>query len=517
METDFLEPIISRFSCTQAAPEPPFTQGTFMNRRINRRTFCAGLGASAMLSSDIARAAIAGPGARPNIVYILADDLGWGDIDAYNAHSAIPTPNMNEFAHQSMRFSDMHASSAVCTPSRYSILTGRYCWRSRLKKGVLNGDSANLIEEGRMTVPSMLKSAGYYTAGVGKWHLGLGDQEKTDFSKPLIPGPVSHGFDYYFGIPASLDMAPYVYFENDHVVEPASITDPGSKNPRGVFWRAGLRAPHFEIPEVLPTLTEKTLDILRERAAHKQTPFFLYFALPSPHTPWVALPEYRGKSAAGDYGDYVVEVDAMIGRVLDALKHGNLIENTIVIITSDNGADWKPEDIEKYPHRANAGWRGEKADVWEAGHRIPFMVRWPGHVSANTVSDETVSLTDLMATLAALLHIPLPTNAGEDSFNNLPIWLAQKHQPVRKTIVDHSIDGMFTIREGDWKLELGLGSGGFSSPRTVEPAPGGIKGQLYNLADDPHELYNLWAQRPDIVDRLTKLLDQDKESGHTRY
>jgi len=488
-----------------------------MTRSINRRTFCAGLGATSVILSAPKLAAAGTAAKKPNVVYILADDLGWGDMDVYNAHSAVPTPNCNGFAKEGMLFTDMHASSAVCTPSRYSILTGRYCWRSRLKKGVLDGDSPNLIEEGRMTVPSMLKSAGYYTAGVGKWHLGLGNEAKTDFSKPLTPGPNSHGFDYYFGIPASLDMAPYVYFENDHLVEPATIPDPGSKEPRGVFWRAGLRAKDFDMHQCLPTLTDKAIEVLHQRVQQPDTPFLLYFAMPSPHTPWLPLPEYHGKSGAGDYGDYVVEVDAMIGRVLDALKANGQVDNTIVVVTSDNGADWKIGDIERYPHRANAGWRGEKADVWEAGHRIPFIARWPKHIPPNTVCDETASLTDLMGTLAAILRIELPPNAGEDSFNLLPALLHQPHQPIRDTIVDHSIDGMFTIREGNWKLELGLGSGGFSEPRTVEPVPGGIKGQLYNLADDPHELYNLYEQHPEIVARLTKMLDTYKDSGHTRY
>jgi arylsulfatase A len=484
---------------------------------LSRRSFCAWLSAALLVFGPKSFGVAPQSGKRPNIVYILADDLGWGDLDVYNDHSAIPTPNANAFAKEGMRFTDMHASSAVCTPSRYSILTGRYSWRSRLKKGVLNGDSPNLIESGRMTVPSMLKQSGYYTAGVGKWHLGLGSDEKTDFSKPLDPGPNSHGFDYYFGIPASLDMAPYVYFENDHLVEPATVTDPGSDSPRGVFWRSGLRAKDFEIPKVLPTLTDKAVEIIRERASITNEPFFLYFALPSPHTPWVPLPEFQGKSKAGDYGDYVVEVDAMIGRVLDTLKATGLVENTLVIITSDNGADWKPEDIEHYPHRANAGWRGEKADVWEAGHRIPFLARWPNHIPSNTVNDEIGSLTDLMGTVAALLNISLPPDAGEDSFNLLPALLRTKHGPIRETIVDHSIDGMFTIREGYWKLELGLGSGGFSDPKTVEPVAKGVKGQLYNLADDPHELYNLYGVRPDIVARLIKLLDTYKDQGHTRY
>ena len=489
-----------------------------MTNRIDRRTFCmnACFGSTALLLNPEVFAQVLKQGNRPNVVYILADDLGWGDMDVYNRHSAVPTPNCNAFAKQGMRFTDMHASSAVCTPSRYSILTGRYCWRSRLKQGVLNGDSPDLIEPGRLTVPLMLKQDGYYTAGVGKWHLGLGNAEKTDFTKPLIPGPITHGFDYYFGIPASLDMAPYVYFENDHVVEQATIPDPGSKSPRGVFWRAGLRAADFQFPQVLPTLTDKTVALLHERAQHSAQPFFLYFAMPSPHTPWVPLPQFHGKSGAGDYGDYVAEVDAMIGRVLDTVHALGMDDNTLVIVTSDNGADWKPEDIARYPHRANADWRGEKADIWEAGHRIPFIARWPGHIPLNTVCEDTGSLTDLMATMAAILHLQLPRDAGEDSFNLLPALLDPKHPQIRKTIVDASIDGMLTIREGDWKLELGLGSGGFSSPKRVEPAPGGVQGQLYNLADDPHELYNLWAQRPDIVQRLTKMLDNYSASGRTR-
>lgn len=492
-----------------------------LNRLLTRRTFCTGLGATAALLSQPALAsasANATPTKRPNVVYILADDLGWGDIDAFNPHSEISTPVLNGFARQGLRFTDMHSSSAVCTPSRYSILTGRYCWRSRLKKGVLGGNSFNLIEEGRMTVPSMLKTAGYYTAGVGKWHLGLGNDEKKDFSKPLTPGPNSHGFDYFFGIPASLDMAPYYYFENEHVVEAPTVQDPGQKQPpRGVFWREGLRAPHFDFPQVLPTITQRAVDLIQQRAKTPDTPFFLYVALPAPHTPWLPLPEFRGKSKAGDYGDYVVEVDTMIGGVLGAIKQAGLDENTIVVTTSDNGAWWAAEDIKRTGHRANDDWRGEKADVWEAGHRIPFMVRWPGRVAPDTVTNETASLTDLMGTLAAVLHISLPENAGEDSFNNLPIWLAQKHAPIRKSIIDHSNDGMFTIREGDWKLELGLGSGGFTPPEHVEPVQGGPLGQLYNLADDPHETNNLWLQKPDIVNHLTKMLEEQQTSGHTRY
>lgn len=453
---------------------------------------------------------------RPNIVFILADDLGWGDLSSYNPNTAVPMPHADRLTREGMRFNDMHSSSAVCTPSRYSILTGRYCWRTRLKKGVLNGYSPNLIEPGRLTVPAMLKKLGYYTAGVGKWHLGLGTDEKADFSKPLHPCPTDHGFDYYFGIPASLDMDPYLYFENDHAVEQPTATTPGSKEPRGVFWRAGARAPHFELDHTLPTLTSKVVSLLDERAAHPDQPFFLYFAMTAPHTPWLPTQEYRGKSKAGDYGDFVCEVDAMLGRVLDTLEQKGLARNTLVIFTSDNGADWKIEDLARFAHRANADWKGEKADIWEGGHRIPFLVRWPGHVRPGAVTNELGCLSDFMATAAAITGVNLPNDAAEDSYNLLPAFLEKNSRPIRPDIIHHSITGVFSLRRGSWKLEQGLGSGGFSAPQSVPADPRGPKGQLYDLAHDPAELNNLYQKRPDIVDSLATLLEKYKSEGHSR-
>ena len=483
---------------------------------MDRRGFCLGLGAMSATMSLPSFAAGSGK-KRPNIVFVLADDLGWGDLSCYNPYSMVPMANANRLATQGVRFTDMHASSAVCTPSRYSILTGRYCWRTELKKGVLWGESTNLIEEGRMTVASMLKSEGYYTAGVGKWHLGLGNGAETDYTKPLHPGPIDHGFDYYFGIPASLDMPPYLYFENDHVVEQPTSSTVGSKLPRGVFFRPGPMAPHFVFDEVVPTVTDKAVSILHDRAAHRDQPFFLYVALPSPHTPWLPLPEYQGKSKAGTYGDYAVETDAMLGKVMQALQETGLAEDTLLIFTSDNGADWKPGDIDRYGHRANAEWRGEKADIWEAGHRIPFIARWPGHIPAGTVSEELGSLTDFMATTAAITGAPLPRNAAEDSFNLLPALLGKKlAKPIRDTIVDQSLDGMLTIREGQWKLEEGLGSGGFTAPIRVEAAPEGPAGQLYDLAADPREMHNLYLKNPEIVEHLSNLLKTYERQGYTR-
>lgn len=481
--------------------------------QISRREICRTL---AMGALGLTARAETTEKRLPNIVYVLADDLGWGDLGCYNPESAIPTPHANRVASEGMRFHDMHSPSAVCTPTRYGILTGRYSWRSRLKQGVLWGYSPNLIEDGRLTVPSMLQARGYYTAGVGKWHLGLGNLEKTDYDQPLKPGPREHGFDYYFGIPASLDMDPYLYFENEKVVEKPTAKTAGSKEPRGVFWREGPMAPEFRIPEVLPTLTSKAISLIRERAANPHQPFFLYLALTAPHTPWVPKRPFIGRSKAGLYGDFVAQVDDSLGQVLQALEKHKLTDNTLVIVTSDNGADWKVSDKEKYAHRANANWRGEKADIWDGGHRIPFLARWPGKIQPGSINRDLGCLTDLMSTAASITGFELPKNAGEDSFNLLPALLEKSAAPARSAIVHHSSEGMFSIRRGEWKLELGLGSGGFSAPQRIQPQPGGAQGQLYNLKNDPAEADNLWLKRPDIVAELTALLDKYKRQGYSR-
>ena len=486
-----------------------------MPNQLTRRDFCrqTSLGAS-VLAAGLSHAGAAET--RPNIVYVLADDLGWGDMSCYNPQSAIPTPNGNRLATQGMRFTDMHSPSAVCTPTRYGILTGRYCWRTRLKKSVLNGYSPSLIEEGRLTVPAMLKSRGYYTAGVGKWHLGLGNAEPADYSKPFHPCPTDRGFDYYYGIPASLDMPPYLYFENDHALAQPTGTTPGSSAPRGVYWRSGPIVPDMQLDQVLPSITDKAVRIIEDRAKVPDQPFFLYVALSGPHTPWLPLAANKGRSKAGDYGDFVTEVDDLLGRIVQALAEAKLADNTLLIFTSDNGADWKTEDRERYAHLANATWRGEKADVWDGGHRIPFLARWPRHIRPGSVNNHLGCLTDLMGTLAALTGVKLPDNAGEDSFNLLPELLGPPARAVRDSIVHHSNGGMFAIREGTWKLELGLGSGGFTAPVEVAQAPGGPAGQLYDLSKDPGENFNLYQKHPEVVDRLATLLEKYKESGHTR-
>jgi arylsulfatase A-like enzyme len=478
-------------------------------KTLTRREFTAAL-------SAISLSAAASP-SKPNIVYILADDLGWGDLECYNRDSQVPTPHANRLASQGVRFLDMHSPSSVCTPARYGILTGRYCWRSRLKSGVLNGRGTNLIEPGRMTVASMLKSRGYHTGAVGKWHLGFQSGKEVDFDRPLKPGPNDHGFDYFFGIPASLDFEPYVFVENDHVVEKATSTTPGSSQPRGVFWREGPIAPGFKMDRCLPTLTGKAVDYIAERAKHRDQPFFLYFALSGPHTPWVPLDKFKGKSKAGLYGDFVAQVDDVLGRIVKVLDDNKLAENTLLVFTSDNGAHWTPEDRAKYPHRANAHWKGQKADIWDAGHRIPLIARWPGKINPGQVSNQLGCLTDLMATTAEITGFQLPAGAAEDSYSWAPAALGTKPAtPLREAIVHHSSMGMFSIRRREWKLCLERGSGGFSDPKTITAKPGEPEGELYNIATDPSETENLYLKKPELVDELKSLLEKYRGEGRSR-
>ncbi len=451
----------------------------------------------------------------PNIVVILADDMGYGDAGSWNADSKIPTPHIDRLAAEGMRFTDAHSPSSVCTPTRYGLLTGRYAWRTRLKHGVLQGYDPNLIDTTRLTLPGILRQAGYATAGVGKWHLGLGDAERTDYSRPLRPGPVSLGFDTYFGIPSSLDFEPYVWFENDRVealpTDSIAASGPCCKED---FFRGGAIAPGFRHIDVLPRIFEKSVEYVMQAG---DRPFFLYVPLPAPHTPWLPTEPFLGSSGAGTYGDFTAQVDAGVGDILDALDEAGVAEHTLVVFTSDNGAYWEPEDMEAFDHRANADWRGMKADIHEGGHRVPFVVRWPGKAPAGSTSDELISLVDLMATFAAIAGQALPDDAGEDSYDLTPALRGEfLDGPIREAVVHHSINGVFAIRQGPWKLIEGLGSGGFTHPVFVEPGPGEPSGQLYHLGDDPGETNNLYAMHPEVVERLSALLDRYREQGYSR-
>ena len=449
----------------------------------SRREFLNSLASGVVASALPASAA---PSRRPNILYILADDLGYGDLRCYNPASKVPTPNLDRFATQGVRFTDAHSPSAVCTPTRYGIMTGRYCWRSRLKTSVLNGYSPALIEPGRLTVPAMLKQQGYRTAGIGKWHLGLGNREPTDYSQPLRPGPLEAGFDSYYGIPASLDMPPYLYFENDRAVAQPTAHVDDTPDRRGVFWRGGAAAPGFRHIDVLPRLADKAVDYLR---AGTPQPFYLYLALTAPHTPWLATPEFRGKSAAGEYGDFVAMVDGTVGRVLRLLDERKLTGDTLVVFASDNGAYWLPEDI----------------------------ARWPGRIHPGTTCAETTCLVDLMATLADLTGYRLPRDAAEDSWSMLPALLGERlDKPIREATVHHSSQGHFSLRQGPWKLNVGRGSGGFTPPVQYTPKPGEPEGELFNVAEDLAETRNLYQERPEIVARLKALLEKYQRQGYSR-
>jgi arylsulfatase A-like enzyme len=478
---------------------------------------------------------------KPNIIYILADDLGYGDLRCLNTESHIPTPNMDRLASDGVHFTDVHSNSAVCTPTRYGILTGRYAFRTRLKNGVLWGYSPSLVEQGKETVATFLKQNGYQTACIGKWHLGL-DWEKNDslkeipivvsdtkvprdfndnvdYSKIVKGGPSDHGFDYSLIIPGSLDMSPYCYIRNGKTVEaPNDYTEGKSEevDGRGVFWRAGKMAPGFNFYQVLPNFVDSACIYINNHA-HQHKPFFLYLPLPSPHTPWLPAKEYVGHSSAGRYGDYVGMVDDKIGMILKMVEKAGIEENTLIIVTSDNGSDWRPTDIEETGHRANYIYKGRKADIYEAGHRVPFIARWKGIIPAGIKSDEVMCTTDLMATLAGMLHQSLSDKIGEDSYNLWPAFTGKVYAtPIREAIVHHSLDGFFSIRKGKWKFTPHLGSGGFTVPKLIEPTEGAVSGTLYNMETDPQEKINLYKQYPEIVAELSKLLEKYKKQGYSR-
>lgn len=453
----------------------------------------------------------------PNIVYILTDDMGYGDVSALNEHAAWKTVNMDRLASEGMVFTDAHSSSSVCTPTRYGILTGRYSWRTRLKRSVLGGRSKPLIGKDRITIASFLKDHGYETACIGKWHLGLGWQfypgkkDSINFSRPLTDTPNDHGFDYSYIIPASLDMSPYVYVENDH-----STTLPTKYTVNKVkygWWRRGLTGDDFVHEQALPHLTNRSIDFIRKHLKdHPDKPFFLYFAMPAPHTPILPTKEFQGKSHTNPYGDYVLEVDAMIGKVMKEIKQAGLKDHTLFIVTSDNGcspqADY--EELAKFGHNPSYVFRGTKSDIWEGGHRIPFIARWPGVVEPATSCGQTICLTDLLATCAAITGEKLPENAGEDSYNILPYLKGEKlDEQIRPGTVNHSIAGYFTLRKGPWKLEMCKGSGGWSFPQprvtdTMDLPPV----QLYNLEEDISETANVWDEHPDLVESMKKQLKQ---------
>lgn len=459
---------------------------------------------------------------QPNIIFILADDMGYGDVSYFDNNSKLKTENLDRMAQEGVVFTDAHSSSSVSTPTRYGILTGRYNWRSTLKNNVLYGYDKALIPADRETMASMLRKNGYTTAGIGKWHLGWdwdnidAGKDKVDFSKPVQNGPTTRGFDYFYGFCGSLDMAPYVYIENDM---PTSLPDRETVNEgKYSWWRKGPTGADFVHEEVLPNLVDRACNYIKEKAKADQ-PYFLYLPLPAPHTPILPTEEFRGKSGIGEYGDFVLMVDAMVGKVLQAVKESGEDGNTIVVFTTDNGCSPAAgiKEMEAQGHRPNSIYRGHKADLFDGGHRIPCILRWPEGAKPHEVR-QTVCLTDFYATFAAINGYKLMDSEGEDSYNLLPAIVSETEiDPIREATVHHSIDGQFTIRQGDWKLLLSASSGGWSAPTPTDTlALDSLPPiQLYNMKDDPSETTNVEAEHPEIVSRLRALMAKYVREGRS--
>lgn len=473
----------------------------------------------------------------PNILMILADDLGYGDVQALNPDSKIPTPILNGLAQSGLSFTDAHSPSAVCTPTRYSLLTGRYCWRSKLKRGVLGGYSTPLLETTRQTIPSMLKQQGYQTSCVGKWHLGMQLPFKADakpdeswagdpgidFEGTITDSPIHHGFDRYFGVCASLDMPPYVYIRNDQFASVPTLQQPAVKFPH--FVRQGPRSADFVIEDCLDKLTSEAVAEIGRMDQHDD-PWFLYMPLTGPHKPTQPHERFRGKTGLNEYGDFVHQVDWTVGQVLNAVRQGKNADNTLVIFTSDNGSymrklsadetghveDSKVQGYQAKNHRANLDWRGTKADVWEAGHRVPFFVTWPAQIKNHGERHHTITHTDIYATVAEIVSASLPLSEAEDSIS----WLPMVNDATAKrsvSVINHSASGMFALRSGPWKLIAGNGSGGREKPKGT---PFEKPYQLFNLANDPSEEHNVAAQNPEKLAQLTAELEKLRLQGGSR-
>jgi arylsulfatase A len=474
---------------------------------------------------------------KPNIVVILGDDIGYGDFGCYNPRSGIPTPNIDALARRGMRFTDAHSGSAVCTPSRYGLLTGRYCWRSRLPRGVLYSYEPPLIETDRPTLASVLREGGYRTACVGKWHLGLGYtaregrpvdfaralpwsdaardlEESIDFAAPLSGGPLELGFDSFFGTSGcSTCQPPYGFIEGDRFPIPPSIYLEGFP----YTGRPGMATPGWDHAEADPVFARKAVEFIQSQAGSSQ-PFLLYLAPSAAHEPCVdeVVPAMaRGRSTAGPRGDLVWLFDWMIGQVVDALRSIDALESTAIVVTSDNGAlpgdrvtaPGGGETYRTWGHRSCGDWRGYKAHIWEGGHREPLVVSWPGVVEPGAACTDLVCLNDLLATAAEAAQTPVPGGAAEDSVSLLPLLPGRRPpEPVREDLVHHSATGVFSLRRGPWKLiHETLGSGGWPPPSGDGPRPG-APGQLYRLDRDPAEENNLFSHERGMVRELTDLL-----------
>lgn len=449
-------------------------------------------------------AAVASAAKKPNVVYIICDDLGYGDVHCLApSTSKIPTPNADKLATEGMAFTDAHSGSSVCSPTRYGIMTGRYAWRTRLQRGVVTGFAPSLIDAERETVAGFLKEQGYDTAAIGKWHLdfeylnpktGARYKQKEHKTPPVgakIPdGPIHRGFDYYHGFHHARNMKAVI--ENDRVIA------------------------HDDEINMLPRLTQKSVEYINSRAS-KEKPFFLYVPLGSPHTPILPSPDWQGKSKLGKYGDFVMQTDNVLGEISAALERHGMTENTLLIFTSDNGCSKTAgiKELANKGHIVSAHLRGSKADIWDGGHRIPFIVKWPGKVQPGSTNDQLICLTDLFATLADLAGVPVPSGTCEDSVSFLPALHGNPIRSSREGVVHHSVSGHFAYRQNKWKLILARGSGGWSSPKENQVSDDAPKAQLYNLTKDPGERKNLYREEPELASRLLAQLKRDVTAGRS--
>jgi len=488
------------------------------------------------------------PSKTPNIIIIFADDMGYGDISALNLDSRIQTPNLDKLVQEGISFTNAHSSASVCTPSRYGLLTGRYAFRSKSAAYGIGGFDGPVIEEERETLASLLKRSGYTTGIVGKWHLGLEWQTKdelpanldlttgysnVEYSKIVKKGPNSYGFDYSFVHPASLDIPPYVFLRNHRVIDPELVLTtsiyPAKKEDtryawdkkhtdslavyweKGVWWRQGEMSKSFRIETCQSTLLDEGIAFIETQAKkNSNQPFFLYLPLTGPHTPWMPSAKFKGKSEAGLYGDFVIEIDDVVAQIRETLIRNQINENTLLIFASDNGAYWPKEEIALHDHNSNSGSRGQKGDVWDGGHRIPLIISWPEGIKGNVQYPHLLSLTDVFATLAELTEVQLPENQESDSESFLHVLRGDFTKPHRKSMVHHSSGNLYAIRSEGWKFIEGLGSGGFTDPSRIIPESGGPVGQLYRIDSDPSEQENLFLKYPEKVAELSELLTKIK-------
>jgi len=491
---------------------------------------------------------------KPNVVIILADDMGYGDISFNNPFSRIKTPNIDQLATDGLCFTDAHAGAAVSIPSRYGLITGCYKFRAEKKESYM-GYLPPLIEPERETIASLMQKAGYTTACVGKWHLGLTwgrkDDSKplisdrktpgytnVDFSAPVKGGPDAVGFDYYYILPASLDMPPYAFVRDGRVIDPEMILTADayphslentqhawdskyvSENDiywdRGVWWRNGEMSRSFKVEDCLDNIVDEGLSFIKKHVTkNKEKPFMLYLPLTGPHTPWMPNNIFKNSTEMGTYGDFITQIDHMVHRVNEMLKQLQIDENTMVIFATDNGSAWEEEDILAYAHRSNGPWRGMKGDAWEGGHHVPLFIKWPAEIKNAQKYAGTVSLIDLLATFAELTGQAIDKRYGEDSFSFYPVINGNLSDPIRDHIIYISSSGKRAITKGDWKYIDALGSAGFSAPEHVDPVPGGPTGQLYNLAEDPAETTNRFFTDKETADELKALLEQLVDQGYS--